>query len=272
VSGNNRKTLRLPDNKLYSNNNSFFITICVQDKKCILGDFVGEKLVSPIPSQVAPQGRVSSPLGGLSRQRHGELSPHPGELKFAPTGVGCIVEDVWINLPCIFDNIFIEDYVVMPNHFHGIITFYDTPISKSTRKATDLSKIIKYFKAKSTLKIKAAVGEKLVSPIPSQVAPQGGVSSPLGGLSPHPGELKFAPTQNYNNDLDYLIYNYSTIWQKSYYDHIIRNEKDLNRVREYIFNNPLNWRKDPFRPSGELKFAPTTCAFPLNNLLNCHTK
>jgi len=33
-------------------------------------------------------------------------------------------------------------------------------------------------------------------------------------------------------------------WQKSYYDHIVRDEEDLNRIRNYIQNNPLNWYRD----------------------------
>jgi REP element-mobilizing transposase RayT len=41
-------------------------------------------------------------------------------------------------------------------------------------------------------------------------------------------------------------YGYTNIWQKSYYEHIIRNEKDLNDIREYIVNNPGKWREDEY--------------------------
>ncbi len=34
------------------------------------------------------------------------------------------------------------------------------------------------------------------------------------------------------------------VWQRNYYEHIIRNEPELNRIREYIVNNPLNWETD----------------------------
>ena len=34
------------------------------------------------------------------------------------------------------------------------------------------------------------------------------------------------------------------IWQRNYYDHIIRNDRELNNIRWYIINNPLNWRLD----------------------------
>ncbi len=36
----------------------------------------------------------------------------------------------------------------------------------------------------------------------------------------------------------------SKLWQRNYYEHIIRNEKELNRIREYILNNPLKWELD----------------------------
>ena len=38
------------------------------------------------------------------------------------------------------------------------------------------------------------------------------------------------------------------IWQRNYYEHIIRNENDLNRIREYILNNPLQWDNDENNP------------------------
>ena len=34
------------------------------------------------------------------------------------------------------------------------------------------------------------------------------------------------------------------LWQRNYYEHIIRNEKELHRIREYIFTNPSQWNKD----------------------------
>ncbi|MHA1569192.1 MAG: transposase [Alphaproteobacteria bacterium] len=38
------------------------------------------------------------------------------------------------------------------------------------------------------------------------------------------------------------------LWQRNYYDHIIRDDDDLNRVREYIIDNPVNWHKDEENP------------------------
>ncbi|MGB9853103.1 MAG: transposase, partial [Candidatus Kapaibacteriota bacterium] len=41
------------------------------------------------------------------------------------------------------------------------------------------------------------------------------------------------------------------LWQRNYYEHIIRNEKELNKIREYIINNPLNWTSDENYCRGE---------------------
>jgi REP element-mobilizing transposase RayT len=40
-----------------------------------------------------------------------------------------------------------------------------------------------------------------------------------------------------------------SLWQRSYYDHVIRNEKDYNRIAEYIENNPARWDEDRFNPA-----------------------
>ncbi len=36
------------------------------------------------------------------------------------------------------------------------------------------------------------------------------------------------------------------LWQRNYYEHIIRDEPDLNRIRQYIIQNPLNWQNDKY--------------------------
>ena len=47
----------------------------------------------------------------------------------------------------------------------------------------------------------------------------------------------------------------ATIWHENYYEHIIRNEKELNRIREYICNNPLRWPYDIENPACDAEGA-----------------
>ncbi len=39
------------------------------------------------------------------------------------------------------------------------------------------------------------------------------------------------------------------LWQRNYYEHIVRDEAELERIRDYIVNNPVNWKKDPDNPT-----------------------
>jgi REP element-mobilizing transposase RayT len=41
------------------------------------------------------------------------------------------------------------------------------------------------------------------------------------------------------------------IWQRSFYDHVIRKEESMDRIREYIFNNPAQWEYDRENPAGQ---------------------
>ena len=144
---------------------------------------------------------------------------------------GEIVQEVWLNLPILFENIVLDEFVIMPNHFHGIITFLDTPISKFTNKKTSLSKIVKFFKAKVSIEIKQKNASK------------------------H-DELKFVAT-NENpvvaENLDFPLCN-NKIWQKSFYDHIIRNEQDMKKIREYIQNNTQSWSEDILNKENQDKY------------------
>ena len=55
------------------------------------------------------------------------------------------------------------------------------------------------------------------------------------------------------------------IWQKNYYEHIIRNESELEKSREYIINNPLTWAEDDENPINIKKQKPTKNLTGLEN-------
>jgi REP element-mobilizing transposase RayT len=44
------------------------------------------------------------------------------------------------------------------------------------------------------------------------------------------------------------------VWQRNYYDHIIRNEESLNKIRQYVLNNPLSWEVDQLHPNNPSKW------------------
>ena len=134
-----------------------------------------------------------------------------GELKndkMSLNDIGKIVEEEWLKTKKIRKKVDLGYYVIMPNHFHGIvivkgpenINSVETHRNASLRTVqNNLSDIIRGFKGSVTKRIRK-----------------------LG-------------YQNF-------------YWQPRFYDHIIRNETDLRRIRTYIQNNPLKWDLDEYNP------------------------
>jgi putative transposase len=177
-----RKRNRLPHKKLYQGGYWYFVTICVQDKKCI---FV-ESATSP--TKVPTDGN-----------------------NFKLNTIGKIVQETWLDIPQYYQEVFLDQFVIMPNHFHGVI---------SLEKGLILAQVISAFKRITIKKIKQLYISK----------------NSVGEVA----------------DFTQGVFNqFNTIWQKSFYDHIIRDEKDLQRIREYIQNNPLKWHLDSLNPQNK---------------------
>ena len=122
--------------------------------------------------------------------------------------LGCIVETCWDDLPNHYDNIRLDAFVVMPNHVHGIIF-----ISGGD-----------------------GVGEGLKpSPAPT--------TTKRHGLTEIVRGLKNFSARKINQLRDTPG---TAVWQRSFHDHIIRSEKSLNHLREYVENNPARWQTDTF--------------------------
>jgi REP element-mobilizing transposase RayT len=124
-----------------------------------------------------------------------------GTVKLSEAGE--IVDSVWRNLPNHYTNCELDEYIIMPDHFHGIIIIIDCcregsvtlPKNEKTNKTNHgLPEIIRGFKTFSSKTI-----NERIQPVP-----------------------KFS-------------------WQKSYHDRIIRNKRELDNVRKYIIDNPNNW-------------------------------
>jgi REP-associated tyrosine transposase len=162
----NRRSIRLRDYD-YTQEGAYFVTICTQDRAPALGRIVaGEVLLNEI---------------------------------------GHIVAESWRWLEQQHRYIELDQWVVMPNHLHGIILIKD-----------------------------GAGG--------SRTAPTSARRKPLGRLI---GSFKTVSTKRINETL-------STpgvaFWQRNYYEHVIRSEKALNAIREYIEANPGQWYADPDNP------------------------
>ena len=131
-------------------------------------------------------------------------------------GAGHIARSCWTEIPDHYPNVELDFYVIMPNHVHGIIVIHDDVASPTGGR--DISRPYE----------NGDVG----TPYMASVSPKTNPKRPaLGTII---DTYKAAVTRKINNpDLK--------IWQRSYHDHIIRNESSLNKIREYVLYNPARW-------------------------------
>ena len=154
----------------YSSDAWYFVTICTRNRECTLGTVEDERV------------RLST--------------------------AGEIVSEEWQRLASTWPNVTTDEFVIMPNHVHGIVVLKEAPVEThlrgvSTRDGVPrpaLGTVVRQFKSRSTTRI-WAVGHR---------------------------ECR---------------------WQPRFYDHIIRGDRALAAIREYIANNPAKWALDNENPA-----------------------
>ena len=149
--------------------------------------------------------------------------------------VNAIIHDVWYALPSRFPTIELDEFVVMPNHTHFIVwNNVGTPLAgvQNADVGMPLADI---------LGAGNADGGK---PRP-YVIPQPQKINPAPGLGDSVGAFKSLVFKVY---LDWIEVNdpsrRAKFWQRNYYEHIVRKERELNAIRQYIIDNPINWNMD----------------------------
>jgi putative transposase len=154
--------------------------------------------------------------------------------KMVLNDVGMIVESVWRSLPNKFP-VALHGHQIMPNHGHYIAQIVDGHEKQSGGKipAPTLGQMIAYFKYESTKQINNYVGVGFSDPSTSR--PPG-----LNKNPPDSNKYLCNPIRKWqvNHGL------FTKIWQRNYYEHIIRSEKEYWVIKQYICDNPENWEKD----------------------------
>jgi putative transposase len=150
-----------------------------------------------------------------------------GEMKL--NKIGQIVRWEWENLQNRFRYIELGAYVLMPNHFHGNLIFHD-------RVGASRQDLINTRSGKAS------------SPPMTQDGIEG---SPLPH-APKPSSLGMIISQ-FKSRVTKRLWKIPSlkdipIWQRNYYEHIIRNEKDLQNKTDYINANPMLWEQDNENP------------------------
>lgn len=131
---------------------------------------------------------------------------------------GKIAENCWLEIPNHFPNVELHEHIIMPNHIHGIIEIKfksNFPTDFPTVGANDYSPL--------------RLGNRILPRSPSKT-----IGSIVRGF-------KIGVTKWMRQNT-----NVHDVWQRNYYDNIIRNEQSYQRISNYIRNNPKNWKEDKF--------------------------
>ena len=146
-----------------------------------------------------------------------------------------IIEKQWGNIANRFKNVELDEFVIMPNHIHGIIVIsFDKSVGATLAVAQK----------------KHRAG--------ARPAPTIGIWNDRAGARPAPtiGEIIGGyKSLCMHYWLEYIKSNNCAIvgkfWQRNYYEHIIRNREELYRIRKYIINNSFRWKYDRENPDGK---------------------
>jgi putative transposase len=191
---------RIPSSRLdgwnYANEGYYFITICTSDKKLYFGDIKNEKMNL--------------------------------------FDIGEIVKKYWLEIPSHFSNINLDEFVVMPNHVHGIIILKHEIMNVETRFIAS--------KERGASSIRRDES-RLYAPSIGGIT---GGKNPMfkNGLARIIRWYKGRTTYEINK----INKNQLKLWQPRYYDHIIKDEEELNGIRQYIIDNTLKWDIDRNNP------------------------
>ena len=149
--------------------------------------------------------------------------------------VQMMIRSVWSSLPDRFLSLKLDEFVIMPNHIHAILCINIVGADLvSARNKADL--------------VSARNKADLVS-ARNKTTP---ISAPT--ISRIVQAFKSITTYKYIlgvKENNWPLFD-KRLWQRNYYDHIIRSEKSLNYIREYIFNNPIRWEFDKENPQGKM--------------------
>ena len=143
--------------------------------------------------------------------------------------VGKIVEWEWLELSKRFSYIELGAYIVMPNHFHGNLFIHENV------GATRHGQSVSLFDEKPLPTI-------IPESIDGSSLPRGPKPASLGAII---AQFKSRVTKRI---WKFPEFKNTPIWQRNYYEHIIRNEKDLQNKTDYIEANPLIWDEDDENP------------------------
>lgn len=172
-----RRSVRLPGYN-YAGHGAYFVTICTENHKCLFGKIAEDKIML--------------------------------------NTIGMIVESCWSKIPSHFSDVELDQFIVMPNHLHGIIFITADKTGTACRAPTDPASRNMRF------------GCPAAASLPTII-----------------GSFKSAVSRTLNQTVKRTS---KSIWQRGYFEHVIRNNESLDKIRKYIIDNPFHWTLDRENP------------------------
>ncbi len=214
----NRRSIRLEDYD-YSSEGFYFVTMCSIGRECLFANL-------DVGAGLAP---AQSDVSDLTQN---DVTP-PDPLNYKLTRIGEILDKQWNEIPVHYRNVILDEYVIMPNHCHGILV-----IGNDQYVTHDLDEDV--------TTISGNVDSIRIGPSSGRAPARGAPTATLGSII---GAFK---SRCVNENLKYIEENglneLGKFWQRNYYERIIRNNSELIKIRQYISNNHLNWMEDEEYP------------------------
>ena len=163
----------------YRNNGAYFITINTRNRKHFFGEIINSEM---------------------------QLSP-----------IGEYAQNFWMEIPKHFTFVELGNFVVMPNHTHGILIINNV-------------KSLHCYDMDKSLHCNDSTGNQYFSDI----------SPKSGSISTIVRSYKSVVSKHAR------LLNPEFNWQPKFHDHVIRNSESFERIQNYIENNPSNWKEDKF--------------------------
>lgn len=229
---------RIPSARLqnwdYGSNALYFVTICTAHRECYFGKIVNGKM-------------ILSEIGNIANQ-------------------------FWFEIPIHFPFVVLDEFVVMPNHVHGIIVINkpnngrnnEMPFIELSRNETPRNEMAPYEMPinETTIVETPKLGVSTIptnEPIPTNKSITTNEHIPIAAASQY-RQRTIAASEKWNPEtLGVILNQYKRIctiharkihagfaWQSRFHDHIIRNDESFQRISYYIANNPSKWADDKF--------------------------
>ncbi len=199
----------------YSKAGAYFVTICTQNRECLFGHIID------------------------------------GQMRL--NDAGGMIQTVWDEMPLNYPGIETDEFVVMPNHIHGIVVI---GVGACPCACPDSGRP----QPQKTQPQKTKTGRPQPGPqagqpqgvAPTGINPTGATATSKLSLPDVVHRFKTMTTKRYTDGVKQHQWRRfpAKLWQRNYWEHIVRNEPDLNRIRKYICNNPTQWALDKLRRQG----------------------